>query len=102
MICPVCNRCPFEKGVCEDRVNRGRRFFLMGALALPVARKLEALAPVAASQVGMMVPMPPAGYWRLSMPDGRTYELQNMASNAQFTWNAESRMWLEHTTESGA
>lgn len=48
MICPVCQRCPFVNGVCEDRVNRGRRFFLMGALILPVARKLEALAPIVA------------------------------------------------------
>lgn len=100
MTCPVCNRCPFERGVCEDHVNRGRRYFLVGALALPVARKLEALAPVA-SQVGMAVPMPPAGYWRISMPDGRMYELHNMATNTQFKWNAESRMWLEANTETG-
>jgi hypothetical protein len=32
-------------GVCEDRVNRGRRYFLLGALALPVARKIELAAP---------------------------------------------------------
>lgn len=44
MICPICKRCPFQGGVCEDRVNRGRRFFLVGALALPVARRLE-IAP---------------------------------------------------------
>jgi hypothetical protein len=31
--------------VCEDRVNRSRRYFLMGALALPVARKIEIVAP---------------------------------------------------------
>lgn len=54
MRCPVCHRCPFDKGVCEDRVNRGRRFFLMGALALPVARKLEALAPILAPPSGMV------------------------------------------------
>ena len=45
MTCPVCRRCPFEKGVCEDRVNRGRRFFLVGALALPVARTIARVAP---------------------------------------------------------
>ncbi len=43
-LCPVCKRCSFENGVCEDRVNRGRRFFLVGALALPVARKIESVA----------------------------------------------------------
>ncbi len=42
--CPACERCPFTNGVCEDRANRGRRFFLMGALALPVARKIEVVA----------------------------------------------------------
>lgn len=46
MTCPVCQRCPFAKGVCEDRVNRGRRFFLVGALALPVALKIERVAPI--------------------------------------------------------
>ena len=40
-LCPVCKKCPFAGGVCEDRVNRGRRFFLMGALAVPIARKIE-------------------------------------------------------------
>lgn len=55
MICPICNRCPFDKGVCEDRLNRGRRFFLMGALALPVARKLEALAPIVAPDLTRIV-----------------------------------------------
>ena len=53
MICPICHRCPYVKGVCEDRVNRGRRYFLMGALALPVARKLEALAPAPAAALHM-------------------------------------------------
>ncbi len=42
-LCPVCRSCPFANGVCEDRANRGRRFFLMGALALPVARKIETM-----------------------------------------------------------
>lgn len=40
-ICPVCKRCPFSNGVCEDRANRSRRYFLMGALVLPVAAKIE-------------------------------------------------------------
>jgi hypothetical protein len=39
--CPVCRRCPFAGGVCEDRANRSRRFFLMGALALPVAARID-------------------------------------------------------------
>lgn len=49
--CPACGRCPFAGGVCEDRVNRGRRFFLLGALALPVARKVEVVAGVVAPAV---------------------------------------------------
>lgn len=44
MTCPLCKECPFSKGVCEQRITRGRRFFLMGALALPVARKIERIA----------------------------------------------------------
>lgn len=44
--CPSCGECPFEKGVCEKLANRGRRFFLMGALAVPIAAKIEALAPI--------------------------------------------------------
>jgi len=46
--CPRCGECPFPGGVCEQRVNRGRRFFLMGALALPVARQVEAVAALVA------------------------------------------------------
>ena len=48
--CLVCKRCPFVNGVCEDRANRGRRFFLMGALALPVARKIETMVPKTVKQ----------------------------------------------------
>jgi hypothetical protein len=53
-----CRRCPFVNGVCEDRVNRGRGFFLVGALALPVARKIELAAPVAraAENIGVSTP----------------------------------------------
>lgn len=46
MKCPNCHECPFERGVCERLANRGRRFFLMGALALPVAAKIVRVAPI--------------------------------------------------------
>ncbi len=46
--CPDCNRCPCSDchpvGACE-RVARGRRFFLLGALALPVVQKIGEFAP---------------------------------------------------------
>jgi len=45
MRCPNCHECPFERGVCGRLANRGRRFFLMGALALPVAAKIERAVP---------------------------------------------------------
>lgn len=41
--CPKCGQCPFVDGVCEQKIARGRRFFLLGALALPVAAKIESL-----------------------------------------------------------
>ena len=43
MICPLCGDCEMPKGKCERDVQRGRRWFLMGALALPVAAKLPKL-----------------------------------------------------------
>lgn len=45
-VCPRCGRCPFAGGVCEERVSHGRRFFLMGALALPAAATIARLSPV--------------------------------------------------------
>jgi hypothetical protein len=42
--CPNCRECDFPKGVCERLANRGRRFFLMGALAVPLAHKIERVA----------------------------------------------------------
>lgn len=44
--CPNCHECDFPRGVCERVTNRGRRFFLMGALALPVARQIERVAAI--------------------------------------------------------
>lgn len=46
MKCPRCGECPFPKGVCERVASRGRRFFLMGALALPVAVAIERIKPI--------------------------------------------------------
>ena len=46
VICPLCKECPFTKGVCEQRILRGRRFFLMGALALPAAVQIARVAPL--------------------------------------------------------
>lgn len=43
--CPHCGECPFPNNVCEERLSRGRRFFLMGALAVPLACKIESFAP---------------------------------------------------------
>lgn len=48
MKCPRCGECPFPKGVCERVASRGRRFFLMGALALPVAVAIERIKPIVA------------------------------------------------------
>lgn len=42
--CPRCGQCPFVDGVCEEKVSRGRRFFLLGALALPVAAQIARVA----------------------------------------------------------
>lgn len=63
--CPVCHRCPFAGGVCEDRVNRGRRFFLMGALALPVARKIELAAAPFVAAPPLVVPRYLVTHYRL-------------------------------------
>lgn len=42
ILCPHC-----EKSLCAcEQVHRGRRFFLMGALALPIARKIESVAAI--------------------------------------------------------
>jgi len=46
--CPACGECGFDGGRCTERVSRGRRFFLVGALALPVARKIEVVAGIVA------------------------------------------------------
>ena len=40
MKCPGCGECDFLKGVCERLANRGRRFFLMGVLVVPLAHKI--------------------------------------------------------------
>lgn len=87
MICPVCHRCPFDRGVCEDRVNRGRRFFLMGALALPVARKLEALAPIVAA--GPLV-IPIEQY--VASYQAKRWNITTYANPATLTWMAQ---WTE-------
>jgi len=42
--CPNCHDCDFPRGVCERLANRGRRFFLMGALAVPLAHKISRVA----------------------------------------------------------
>ena len=65
MICPVCEydaESPLSLTLhierahpARERVNRGRRFFLVGALALPVARKLESLAPIVAPPAPRLV-----------------------------------------------
>ena len=54
MRCPNCHDCAFERGVCERLANRGRRFFLMGALALPVAAKIERIAPIVAPKLAAL------------------------------------------------
>lgn len=46
-------------GVCEEKVSRGRRFFLLGALALPVAAKIERIGRIVA---------PPPEYTMLGGP----------------------------------
>lgn len=48
MKCPRCGECPYPAGVCERVASRGRRFFLMGALALPVAVAIERIKPIVA------------------------------------------------------
>lgn len=42
--CPNCHDCDFPKGVCERLANRGRRFFLIGALAVPLAHEIARVA----------------------------------------------------------
>jgi len=56
MWCPACGECGFEGGRCAERVSRGRRFFLMGALALPVARKIEVVAGIIAPAAPVIGP----------------------------------------------
>lgn len=46
MTCPNCGKCPYLEGQCVERIAKGRRYFLMGALALPLAHKIERLAPI--------------------------------------------------------
>ena len=48
--CPNCGRCPYLEGQCIERVSKGRRFFLMGALALPVAHTLSRAAAIVQPQ----------------------------------------------------
>src|SRR5262249_1488370 len=71
MICPNCHECPFEKGVCERLANRGRRFFLLGALALPVAVKITRVAPIVApkAKVSTMTIKLNGGEWMWSYAD---------------------------------
>lgn len=33
-------------GVCEEKISRGRRFFMLGALALPVAAQIARVAEI--------------------------------------------------------
>jgi hypothetical protein len=52
--CRICRQCACRKchpAACEG-VNRSRRFFLLGALALPVAPKVIAAPPVAVVYAG--------------------------------------------------
>jgi len=49
-LCSRCGRCPAPNGECEEKISRGRRFFLLGALALPVAAKVERVAALVAPE----------------------------------------------------
>lgn len=58
MKCPRCGECPYPNGVCERVASRGRRFFLMGALALPVALAIERVKPIVAPQDTVVIRSP--------------------------------------------
>ncbi len=74
--CPACKRCPFVNGVCEDRANRGRRFFLMGALALPVARQIEVVAAKVVYEPPTLIELPPVfeRYYGPFYTDGKVFD----------------------------
>ena len=72
-ICPRCGECPFSGGVCEEKVSRGRRFFMLGALALPVAAQIARVAAVIAP------PLPET-----------SVTLENTSGSAVYLWTGQT------------
>lgn len=82
MTCPSCKRDFTPElhpgGRCEE-VNHGRRFFMMGALALPLAKKVTLAAPAVTMESEYVITRDAAGLYRV------TYHWRDLVSGQSGT-----------------